>query len=193
MQSFRNTLAYKITFTSLLASGMAVAILLTAFLILDSISSRSSLNARLATLANIVGQNSTAALNFNDRPAAEEVLAALHAEPPIVAACLYDTSDHLFAFYKRDKSAMSCSAVLSQVSGGTRQFPAIIRPVMRHGEFVGTVLLISDSQELQQRWNRLLILASLLLLLALSVSGFAGSVLQRRISKPIADLASAMK
>src|SRR5215467_6211515 len=154
MQSFRNTLAYKITFTSLLASGMAVAILLTAFLILDSISSRSSLNARLATLANIVGQNSTAALNFNDRPAAEEVLAALHAEPPIVAACLYDTSERLFAYYHRAQDATFCTADRARIPAESQPFPRVVRPVTRHGELVGIVVLISDTQELQRRWRR---------------------------------------
>jgi len=85
----KNSLAHKITFTALIATGMAVTVLLSAFLVLDSVSSRVLLNARLATLADVVGQNSTAALNFNDQAAAEEILAALKAESPIVIACLW--------------------------------------------------------------------------------------------------------
>ena len=59
-----NTFAHKIALASLMATGIAVATLTTAFLVVDSISSRDSLNARLSTLADVVGKNSTAALDF---------------------------------------------------------------------------------------------------------------------------------
>ena len=77
-----NNFAYKMTLLALLASSMAVATLMATFLAFDSISSRVQLQSRLSTLAEIVGQNSTAALNFEDRDAAVEVLQALRAEPP---------------------------------------------------------------------------------------------------------------
>lgn len=88
----RNSLAYRMTLTGLLAIGMALATLTAALLVFDNISSRALLQSRLSTLADIVGQNSTAALNFNDPPAALEMLDALRAEPPVVSACLYESS-----------------------------------------------------------------------------------------------------
>src|SRR5580692_7188862 len=92
-----NTFARKITLASLLAASIAVGTLTTAFLVLDSISSRASLNAGLSTLADVVGKNSTAALNFSDQAAALEVLEALRAEPSLITACLYDSVGTLFA------------------------------------------------------------------------------------------------
>jgi len=189
----KNSLAHKITFTALIATGMAVTVLLSAFLVLDSVSSRVLLNARLATLADVVGQNSTAALNFNDQAAAEEILAALKAESPIVIACLYDTSGRLFASYSRQAGTLTCPSTTSEHSTQSREFPMAARKIIRHNELVGTVLLISDIQELQNRWRKLIILAVLLLFAALMIGGFAGSLLQRRISKPISDLVVAMQ
>jgi diguanylate cyclase (GGDEF)-like protein len=189
----RNTFAYKMTLMALLASSIAVGTLMTAFLVFDSISSRALLNARLATLADVVGANSTAALNFSDQAAAVEVLQALHAESPVVIACLYDSSYGLFAQYQRQAGTQNCPATLRQIPAPTREFPNISRPVYRHNEFVGTVFLVSDVNELDRRWKRLLLLAGILILLAVTIGGASGSVLQRKLSKPIFDLAHAMQ
>ncbi len=189
----RNSFAYKMTLTALLASSMAVGTLMTAFLVFDSISSRALLNARLVTLADVVGQNSTAALNFSDQAAAVEVLEALRAEPPVIAACLYDLSGTLFAQYQRQAGTQNCPVASTQIPAPSRKFPSVVRPVFRHGEFVGTVLLISNVQELERRWKRLLLLAGILLSLALTIGGVSGSLLQRKISKPVFDLACAMQ
>src|ERR1035438_639164 len=101
----RNSLAYRMTLTVLLASSIALGTLTAALLVFDNISSRALLQNRLSTLADVVGQNSTAALNFDDPPAAVEVLEALRAEPPVVSACLYDVSGQLFAQYQRPRGA----------------------------------------------------------------------------------------
>ncbi len=189
----RKSFAYKMTLAALLASGTAVVTLMTGFLVFDSMSSRALLNARLATLADVVGQNSTAALDFNDPSAAVGVLAALQAEQPIVSACLYDSTGVVFAQYQRQAETQNCPANVKQVTGSTRKFPRVVRPVLRRNEFVGTVLLVSDAQELEKRWKRMLVLAGILLALTLTIGGVAGSLLQRRISKPIFDLARAMQ
>jgi diguanylate cyclase (GGDEF)-like protein len=188
-----NTFAHKITLASLLATGIAVGTLTTAFLVLDSISSRGSLNARLTTLAEVVGNNSTAALNFNDQAAAIEVLEALRAEPSLITACLYDSAGTLFAQYKRDSSPLTCPKGRKEVLAPSGEFPSVIRSVSRRDEFLGSVVLISDVQELKARRKQLLLLAGFLLVLALSIGGVFGFLLQRRILKPISDLSLAME
>ena len=59
-----NKFAYKITLLALLASSIAAVTLMATFLAFDSVSARAQMQARLATLADVVGQNSTAALSF---------------------------------------------------------------------------------------------------------------------------------
>src|SRR6266536_6001783 len=97
-----STIAHKIVVVVLLASSLALCTLTLAFLIFDNVSSHALLQSRLSTLANVVGQNSTAAISFNDSTAAREVLNALRAEPPVETACLYDLNGRLFASYERD-------------------------------------------------------------------------------------------
>jgi diguanylate cyclase (GGDEF)-like protein len=189
----KNTFARKITLASLLATCIAVGILTTAFLTLDSISSRGSLIARLSTLADVVGKNSTAALTFSDHAAALEDLEALRAEPSLITACLYDSSGALFAQYQRDSRTQTCPKSRQEVLDPGAEFPSVIRSVSRRDEVVGSVLLIADAQELKRRREQLLLVAGILLVLTLSTGGSLGFLLQRRILKPISDLSLAMK
>jgi diguanylate cyclase (GGDEF)-like protein len=186
------TFAHKMTLMALLASTMALGTLMTAFLVFDTISSRSLLQSRLSALGDVVGQNSTAALNFNDRTAAVEVLEGLRAEPPILTACLYDVPGKLFAQYEREKGPWECPPDLKRIPSIDREYSSVIRPVFRHNELVGTLFLSSNLEDLQKRKKRLLQVASVLLLLALVVGGVSASLLQRRISKPVSELVHAM-
>ena len=68
-----NSFAHRMTIMALVASSVASATLMAAFLGFDSMSARTQLENRLSTLGNIVGQNS-AALELDDRAAAMEVL-----------------------------------------------------------------------------------------------------------------------
>jgi diguanylate cyclase len=167
----------KMTLMALLASSVALGALMLTFLVLDSISSHSLLQSRLATLGDVVGQNSTAALNFNDSTAAVEVLQALDAEPPIVSACLYDLVGRLFAQYNRAGANRNCRQSLPNTVPVERHYLSVIRPVLRHGELVGTLLLSSDMQDLNKRQTSLLLVTSILMLLGLLVSGASAALL----------------
>lgn len=188
-----NSLASNITTVVLLASSVALAILVGALLTFDWMSSTALLEKRLSTLADVVGQNSTAALSFNDHEAAVEVLDALHSEPPIVSACLYDLSDNLFAQYRRDEEASSCPGRRTLLQPADRGHSRVVRTIFRRDEALGTLALTSDRKELEKNQVRLLWMAALLTLIALGIGGGSGLILQRRVSKPIFDLAKAMR
>ncbi len=187
----RDNFAYKITLMTVVASGMAVVTLMTAFLAFDYVSARSQVQSRLATLADILGQNSTAALDFEDRSAALEVLNALRAETQIVSGCLYDRTGRLFAEYQRHTKSGNCPSRVENLPAPGREFCAVTRAVER-GEFDGTLYLLSNMHEAQKRGRHLLQVTGVLFLLAVVVGGVSGSLLQRKISKPIYALAVAM-
>ncbi len=170
-----NSIAYRMRLTVLLASSMALITLTLALLAFDTVSSRSLLQNRLSTLADIVGQNATAALNFNDPPAAVEVLEALRADPPVVSACLYDLSGHLFAQYNRDLKIGDCAPDTAQLQVPFADHPSVNRPIVRHGELVGALFLTCDLQDLDRRQRHLLLVAALLAVLALIVGGISAT------------------
>lgn len=186
-----NSLAQRIIGIVMIATTLALGTMMASFLLLDKLSSQSTLVSRITTLADVVGQNSAAALDFNDKRAATEILKALKADPPVVSACLYGQSGNLFVQYQRDAAAGSCPSQL-QTSAAEPDHSTVIRPVMRQNEHLGDLLLRSDLQELRDRWRHLLQVGAGILLLALLVGGGSGLILQRSISRPIAELADAM-
>jgi diguanylate cyclase (GGDEF)-like protein len=185
-----NSFAHRMTIMALVASSVASATLMAAFLGFDSMSARTQLENRLSTLGNIVGQNS-AALEFDDRAAAMEVLGALEAERSVVSACLYRPSAELFAEYQRRKEVHDCPGRFDGEAAAAG-FVTVSRTVVRGEDFAGTLVLKSDLHEIRERWRRMLEITGILLMVALVVGGIAGSLLQRKISKPVRELAAAM-
>jgi diguanylate cyclase len=180
------------TLMMLVASGLSTVTLMGTFLAYDSVRAHSQLQNHLSSLANIVGQNSSAALDFDDQKAAEEVLLALRSEVTIVSACLYRPSGELFAQYQRQPVFHECGKQIA--SNSTRQgYIQVIRPVEYRNDFAGTLRVESDLSEIKSRQKRLLQVTAALLVISLVVGGIAGYLLQRRISRPIRDLSEAMR
>jgi len=187
-----NSFARRMTILALLASSVASATLMAALLGYDSMNAHRQLENRLATLANIVGQNSAATLLFDDRAAAIEVLGALEAERSVVSACLYTQSGSLFAEYQRSGSVRDCPAALGRGILTERGYVTVSRRVEHSSDRAGTLVLTADVREITERWRQMLEIMGILLLGALVVGGITGSLLQRKISKPIQALARAM-
>ncbi|HTR26593.1 MAG TPA: EAL domain-containing protein [Terriglobales bacterium] len=187
-----NSLAYRITLTVMLASSMALGTLTVTILLVDRTSSEILQQNRLSALADVVGQNSTAALSFDDAREAVAVLEALRAEPPVASACLYTATGRLFARYEREPGSGACPTAPLPTLWFPEDPARVVRPVTRQGELVGTLILTSDFRALEKRRDQVLIVSGLLGLLALAVGGLAGAFLQREISQPIFELVKAM-
>jgi diguanylate cyclase (GGDEF)-like protein len=188
-----NALAVNITTVVLLSTSIALVIFAATLMVLDHMSSIGQLDNQLSTLADVMGQNSSAALNFTDEKVATEVLQALQAEPQIVSACLYDVQDSLFAEYQRDENGRRCSLHRDGAARQDGNLRSVARPVYRRAERLGMLYISSDLRSLSDRERRLLLTAATLAIVALLLGGVAGSFFQLRISKPIESLASAMR
>ena len=123
----------KLLFTTMVISTVALILVSLVYATYDMISFRRAMIRNLSTLAHIIGTNSTAALEFEDRTTAEEILIALKAEPHIVASVLYTTQGQLFAQYLRDTTPKTLS--LPPVQDKTHWFDLshlfLFRPVLR--------------------------------------------------------------
>jgi PAS domain S-box-containing protein len=89
----------KLTASLLVTSGAALALTSAAFVAYEVMTFRQTMRTQLATLGGVLAANSTAALAFGNQRDAAETLAALKAEPHVVAAALYDNAGRLFARY----------------------------------------------------------------------------------------------
>lgn len=193
MKTLRSSsLASNITLVVLLASSVSLAVFTVVSVCLIRKSAISQLEARLSTLADVVGQNSSAALDFNDRDAAAGVLQALEKEPHVVSGCLYNLTGSLFAEYHRDLDETRCPNPLRASMASGPALRSVIRPALHRKESVGTVLLTSDMRDFEVQEQRLLSTSLFLALISVLIGGISGLLLQYRISKPITSLALAM-
>jgi signal transduction histidine kinase len=167
----------------LLACGLFVAHELMTF--------RQSLITRVAVLADVLALDSAAPLDFDDRERAREILESMAAAPSIVAAGLYTSHGELFASYSH--SGTPFEMPMPPTHGGPRFEHGrllLFRPVIRDAQEIGTIGLVASSGELHERIVSYGIISAMVLTGCLGFAAVLGSLLQRRISKPVANLAA---
>lgn len=183
--------------TKLMMATSSVALLVAGCFSLyyDAVGFRHSVADQLHSLADVTGANTAAALTFHDPKSAALVLEALRTEPYITAACLYDADGRVFASYQRDSSSTSRPCIRPAAAGDQWRRDRVTdsRPVIFDGEFIGTVSLESDLNEMQQR-RRQYAVSALTFTLASSAAAFLMALwLKRFISRPILDLVRTAK
>ena len=168
------------------------------FLAYERVSFQDAMASNLTVLADALGRNSVAVLSFaklqDTKADAEEILAALGADPAVIAACLYTDEGLLHATYVRDHGTAEFPPKPGKV--GTRfegDFMVVVRPVEKDGEQIGTIYLRTNLEGLHARLrlyagiSGLVLLGSFLLALGLS------STLQQLILQPILALTDATR
>ncbi len=146
----------------------------------------------LASLAEVLGANTAAALTFNDRNAATEVLKAVRTRTNITAAWLCSSEYKLFATYTTSEPAVvaDCKAGApdSQFEAGSL---SISRPVFLGRQKLGTINLTSRLDDLQALIWHYLAISACVLLGSLCLAFVIGARLQAIVSKPIFRLGGA--
>ena len=158
----------------------------------DSILFRSYLQRDLAALSQIIADNSTAALAFDDPHTAGETLASLKARPHIVTACTYQADGTVLASYLRAGASPGCPppATRAEVHFASSGI-TVSRPILLEGRRIGTFVLLYDLGEVYGR-IRMYSATVLGVLLASSLIAFLlSSRLRALITNPISQLALA--
>jgi signal transduction histidine kinase/CheY-like chemotaxis protein/uncharacterized membrane protein affecting hemolysin expression len=180
----------KLTWIIMIASSAAVLLVAAGFVTYEMVTRRQNLTRDLSTLAEVIGNESTAALEFGAEDRAKEILSALRAKKNIVTAGLYDHEGRLLARYP-DLSTRDMFPALPEGKG--HRFEAdhlvVFHEIQLKGNRAGTLYLKSDLQELNDRLERYALIVLLILLASSTVTYFLSAFLQRIISRPIFHLA----
>ncbi|HLH56907.1 MAG TPA: PAS domain S-box protein [Verrucomicrobiae bacterium] len=185
----RASIKRKQTLIIMATSGAALLLAFLAFTIYEIASFRRATIAEVSMLSELVGNASTAALDFNDHKSAQETLSALKAEPDVVHGAIYDKAGEVFVVYERTKRPGFTPPPLRpagfQFSHGTIQF---FQPISSQGEVIGTIYIERDLRALDSRLRQYLLISagvfSAAVLLAFGLSAW----LQRFVSGPIVRL-----
>lgn len=87
---------------NMLVSSIVVLITCAVLFFYEYYSFHQNISHKLSTYGEIISNNSTAALAFDSKEDAEEILSALKAEPHIIAAAIYDSEGNIFCSYPVD-------------------------------------------------------------------------------------------
>jgi signal transduction histidine kinase/DNA-binding response OmpR family regulator len=181
----------KLTLIIMLTSSMALLLACAGFIAYELVRYRTTTARELSRVAEVIGANSTAALTFWDRHAAEEILRALRADERVVAACSYDSMGNLFAPYVRDGKTPYVFPPKPRPPGeyfeGTTML--LFRPIVLNRETIGTIYLRADLREVYVRLQRYVWIVALLMAVSSLAAFGLSSKLQSIISSPILDLA----
>ena len=175
----------------LLITAAVLVLTYAAFFAYDFITFRQNTKAQTATLGAIIAANSTAALAFENRDDAEEILNALKAEKHVVAACLYDNDGRVFSKYPVNLAEEHLPPVpkTDGYSFGNNHLTGF-QPVVQGNKRLGTLYLDSDMQIIYERFKRYGIIGLVIVCVALLLASFLSYRLQSKVTDPILALAA---
>jgi C4-dicarboxylate-specific signal transduction histidine kinase len=194
MKSYKDlAINTKLTLLVLLASGVALLMSCVAFVTNDVRMIRSSMVKQMSTLTEVLGSNSTAALNFDDENTAAELLMSLKRQPAVELACIYNAAGKLFAAYYRGEQPPRLPPAPSTPG---YEFTAdgyldVSKSIEFNGQAIGTIYLRAGMHELHEQLWRYVNIAAVVMAVSLAASILLSSRLQRLISVPILKLAEA--
>lgn len=181
----------KLMLIILLTCGVVMLLMRGSFSIYEYLTYRQALVRQLATLSEILADNSTAALAFDNADDARDILAALRAERHVVAGALYDSEGRLFAHYP-DTLATTALPPGPGIDGHRFDGSNLVRfqPVVQRGRRLGTLYLQFDFGTIMREfiWGSIPIAVSVMAVVLL-VAYLLSRALQRQISRPILALA----
>ena len=189
----RQSIKRKLVLIIMLTSSIALLLAGAAFVVYELISFRHAMKDNLLSMASMVGETSTAALEFNDAATAKDILLSLGQEPHIVAACLYNKEGKPVACYTRGKAQfvpLRPLRTLTRSPATTFTFQTDPAKGERcGGRFISSPIL----EELTQRLWKYLGIMVVVLFTSMLVALMVSSRLQRVISIPILNLAEAAR
>ena len=188
------SLKTKLTLMTMFTSILVLLLAVVAFVMIEIRLFRSALVKDVATLAEIIGTNNTAALSFADQDSATRTLAALASVPHILSATLSDKDGQLFAHYVQPLEAGHTPAPAGRGQEG-HQFTGdrlqLTQKIVLDGEGIGFISILADTRDLQARLRWYFGIVALVVFCGAVVSYLLSTVLRRGILQPVLQLVTA--
>ena len=188
----RLSIRAKLATLLMIASSVVLVLASIAYVTWDYFRFRNDMRTDLATQAALVLENTAAALDFNDRGAAQETLSMLSINTHVRLACLYTAGGALFTEMRFDDPSTEgpCPAA---VTPGARFTPTRLELTeqLTRGRSVGAIIYIrEDLEAATDRLRTQTASVAVIVVMGLLLSFLLSFLLPRIVSRPIAALAS---
>jgi two-component system, sensor histidine kinase and response regulator len=189
------SLAHKLTAIGVVAAAASLAFASGVLVAFDVASERARLVRDINTITDVAGNNSTAAITFGDPKVAADILSALHVNTHVKTAAILLPNGRILARFDRDEAHPGAVNIADASLGGvnpwfkvTGSSLMLTRPIVLRAEFIGTIYVETDLQELvDRRWQSLRILI-IALFGGVGLAYVLSRQLQRVISAPLLRL-----
>lgn len=195
MTAFKNlSIKNKLILIQTVTAFIVVLVCCLFFVTNDIRTFKESAKRKIYSLARIAGENALSTLVFMDQEAATQILSTLNKEPDIVQGVILDKNGKLFARYSRVQREKG----LIDDTAGYKQAPTrflgkkLIVNYQLYGdkEFLGTVILYAELNDLDKIINDYIKVTALVLLTAIVASLLIALILQHSIVRRLLQLVS---
>ena len=187
-KTIRNKLMLMILSTTLIA----LFFFSIALIFLDQQSTARAMEQRLSILIRIIADRSTAAIAFDDRLAASQILSALKQDDAIVVACTFGDQNKLFSEFGKNQN-LSCGEIFHHSLDGKINYLPDGYLQLTHGislkqKTIGYITIVSSTKELHDRLLLIINIILLLILIVLLATYLLARNLQKYITVPLLKL-----
>lgn len=161
-------------------SFIALLTSLVFFIFFSTVRLKENLAEEMSVLAEIIGNRSSAAIEFLDQKTAGENLASLSARKSVRMACLYDANDMVFASYSRMKEA-NCPEASFPKSSFTEKNLYVYKNIYVNDDRIGSIVLVSDLKEIRKSYQRYFFYS----IISIVFGGLMALIISTRLSKII--------
>ena len=181
----------KMGIAMLATSTIALVLACGVFLEVEYAGYKRSIVHNVTTLAQISADNSTAAIAFVDKNGARQNLEALHAEPQIITATLYDANGRLFARYSsRPDEILPENPDAPPGVRFENGYVIAVQPVVEGSRRLGTLYLQATMEQIYARMQAYSLVVIGVLAASFGLAGLIAAILRRTLARPILELAS---
>jgi PAS domain S-box-containing protein len=196
MQRFQNfPIQRKILLMTLLICGAVFLVAITSFVAFQVVNFRTNFERDTSTLAEIIANNSTAAMSFQDEAAAAEIVNSLRAKPTVVCASLVLPNGSLFVSYASNARQEALTEFPPPGKflyvGGQLLFT---QPVILKNDRIGTLCLQLDYERTFQELIRFYAkIVGGVTVVSIGLAVVLSGLLGRTIARPVLQLAQTAK
>jgi signal transduction histidine kinase len=184
----------KILFIVAITSSISLAISLLLFLYFSTDRLKENLMQEMVVLADVIGNRSTAAIEFFDEKTARENLTALSARVSVKTACIYNQMGQVFAVYGRVEGDEACPNLpKTEAKYFLDDYLYVFRDIKSAGEKIGSISIISDLKDIKKSYQRYLYYSAIAILFGGIVAFLLSRSFSKIIDKPIKSLYMASK
>ena len=186
----RLRLKTKLTAMMVLVSTITLLTALSGSKLFDILSLRRQAAQQVATIAEIIADNSTAAILFNEPGDAQEILAGLRKNSSITRACIYNDENVQLATYRRDNGSNLFPNLPVQASiSFTKSTVRVCQGIHFNNKKIGSIFIESSLQEIHSLIKQSLSIAVFVILISVVMAFAIAYQVQKAISAPIERLA----